>query len=382
LNSIEVPNIVTERERAPVFRAGGLLYRRAELQDEADVRAAFRENPMDGWVRLAFERAPGFSRNENRDPGSGTFVARETDGGLVGTYALETLRVHVDGRPETVGYLAGLRVRREYRHKVRVLKGGFASLATLAPASGTVPCYFTSIAQDNRRARRFLEARLPGMPVYQAEGEMETFVFRAAGRRHGILHPAQPRDIPALARFYNAQAARYQFAPVLSERMLNELNGARGLNLSDFLLIKDGPTLRGCLALWDQRSYRQTVVKGYRFPLNVLRPISNAWSALRGGPALPAPGQSVEQVFLAFAALDLLPTDVAERAIQEALSLAKERGAGVGILGLSPSHPLARSRFIRRHSRVYRTVIETVTWPDAPRPRLTSLQVQPEIALL
>lgn len=370
-----------ERARASVFRAGGLLYRRAEPQDEAEVRAAFRENPMDGWVRLSFERKPVPLAAEYPG-GYTTFIARDTDGNLVGTYALESLPVHVNGRPETVGYLSGLRVHLKYRHKVRVLKGGFASLSTLAPTPGTIPAYFTSLAQDNQRARRLLESRLPGMPMYQAEGEMETFVFRAEGRRHGLLRPAQPRDIPALTRFFNAQAARYQFAPVLSEGLLNELNGTRGLNLSDFLLIKDGSTLRGCLALWDQRSYRQTVVKGYRFPLNVLRPVSNAWFALRGGPALPRPGQSVEQVFLAFAALDLLPTEVAERAIQEALALAKERGAGVGILGLSPSHPLARSRFIRQHSRVYRTVIETVAWPDIPTPRLNSLAVQPEVALL
>lgn len=381
MNSVEIPNIVTERARASVFRSGGLLYRRAELQDEADVRAAFRENPMDGWVRLSFERKPVPLGSEYPE-GHTTFIARDNNGNLVGTYALESLPVHVNGRPETVGYLSGLRVHPEYRHKVRVLKGGFASLATLAPTPGTLPTYFTSLAEDNQRARRLLESRLPGMPVYQPEGEMETFVFRASGRRHGLLHPAHPRDIPALARLFNTQAARYQFAPVLSERMLNELNGARGLNLSDFLLIKDGSTLRGSLALWDQRSYRQTVVKGYRFPLNVLRPVSNAWSALRGGPALPAPGQPVDQVFLAFAALDLLPTNVAERAIQEALALAKERGAGVGILGLSPSHPLAQSRFIRQHSRVYRTVIETVSWPDEPRPRLTRLPVQPEVALL
>lgn len=370
---------VLGRTPATIIRQGGLLYRRAGTEDDAEIRATFRDTPMDGWVRLSFERPRASWAVEN---GPATFMAREENGTLVGTFALETFPVHVNGQIENVGYLSGLRVRPAYRHKVRVLKGGFASLSTLAPASGTVPYYFTSLAHDNQPARRLLEARLPGMPVYQPEGGMETFVLRAGGRRRGRLRPAELRDIPALVGFYNAQSVRYQFSPVLSEKMVSEPKGHRGLKLSDFLLLKDGSRLRGVLAVWDRRVEKQTVVKGYRFPLNRLRPMVNAWSALRGAPALPAPGQSVDQVFLAFAALDSLTTTMAEQVIEEALAHAKDRGASVAILGLSPFHPLARSRFLRRHSRVYRTVIETVAWPDAPRLALNGLPVQPEVALL
>lgn len=364
------------------FTKGGIVYRAAGPEDDDEVRAALRDNPMDGWVRLAFEREPTLVAGENRMGRSFTFVARDKSGALVGTYSLSHLIVHVNGRPEIAGYLGGLRVQPGERHKIRILKGGYASLEFLSPEKKTVPFYFTSIAHDNYNARRLLERRLNGMPIYEPVGELGTFLFRVRGKSRGMLQRAQAKDVPALVQFFNTQMARYQFSPVLSGEWLLNLNGEHGLKLSDFLLLKEGPTIRGCLALWDQRSFTQAVVKSYRFPLNITRPLVNLKAAWKGLPFLPKPGKRLNLVFLAFIAFDQKGEGEAVAAIQEVASIAFSQGIELCAFGLCPENPLAkRLKKIIPHS-LYQTVIETVTPAGIARVPALEGPTQPEIALL
>ncbi len=360
----------------------GIIYRAASPEDDGELRAALREIPMDGWVRLAFEREPTLFAGENRMGPSSTYVARDLTGALVGTYSLSHPLVHVNSRPERVGYLCGLRVQPEQRHKIRVMKGGFASLAVLPTTRNTLPFYFTSIAHDNHKARRLLEARLKGMPAYHPVGELGTYLIHSKGKTRGLIQQAQTNDVPALVRFFNAQMARYAFSPVLTEDWLLALNGEQGINLSDFFLLKAGQTIRGCLALWDQRSFNQCVVKSYRFPLNHTRPFINFLTPWKRFPPLPKPGERLNMAFLAFMAFDQNGESEAAPVIQDAASIAFSRGIELCAFGLSPFNPLVNQVKKIAPRPLYRTVIETVTLQGTLDQPFLEGPPQPEIALL
>ena len=365
------------------IEAGAVAFRRATPADDATLRRLLRDNVMDGWVRLSLEREPAYFAAEGLTGESVTVLAEQRDAphATVGMYTCSLVPVHYAGVATRACYLGGLRVNPGFRRRIRILRSGFESICRVVPEAAAVPVWFTSIAADNAAARRVLEAGLPGMPVYTPVGELETLALATRlGRARGLLRPAQAGDIPAMVELYNRHARQYQYSPVLSRDWLLALDGSRGLALSDFLVATDGPRVTAMVALWDQRRFKQTVARGYRFPLNLLRPAYNAFSALSGAVALPPVGKPLEQIYLAFAAFQ--DANAAPAMIGEALGWAHQRGARAGVIGLSSANPLLVQVKHRFRAHAYRTCIEAVTWPDQAEGAFSDLPPQPEVAIL
>jgi hypothetical protein len=274
-------------------------------------------------------------------------------------------------------------VNRPYRRRPRIVINGFASIRALVPNKATVPFWFTAVGRENSRARRLLEAGLVGLPVYRQVGELDNLAIAThQAKERGLLQRAVDKDIDGLANFYNLRAARHQFAPVLTEKWLRGLPNGKGLGLNDFWLLKDGSEIRGCLALWDQRAFKQTIARSYPFLLSPLRKPYNVWARATGRVKLPAPGHCIEHVYLAFMAFDARAVYAAVDAVREGLARAREKGAAAAIVGLSAVHPLAAKLRATLHAHSYHTCIETVSWRDQPEPDLDGRAPQPEVALL
>jgi hypothetical protein len=365
------------------YQSGAVLFRTALESDDDALKAALRNNAMDSWVCLSFEREPSYFDGVALMGQSYTVIACDKNQPeiMVGMYSCAFLPVHINGTVARLGYLGCLRVNPPYRHKIRILKGGFNSMPILIPDLGSLPFWFTSVASENVLARRVLETGLKGMPIYQAVGEVETLAINTQqGRLSGLLQQATRADIPALVAFFNQQAACYQFAPVLTEQWLLNLSGDNGLCLDHFWLLKDGVQIHACLAIWDQRAFKQTVARGYRFPISLLRGAYNVFAGMTGRVQLPAVGEQLEQVFLAFVAVDNLADALA--VVREGLARARDKGAEVAVLGLSVANPLTVLLKQSLKPSVYRTTIETVILSDGLAPTLDGRPPQPEVAVL
>jgi hypothetical protein len=367
------------------YHSGGVILRRALPADDDHLRAILRENQMDSWVQLAVEREPSYFDGESLMGESYTVIGCDEHNLelIAGMYSCSFLPVHVNRVSEFIGYLGELRINRNYRHKVRLLKGGFVSIRFLVPERSTLPFWFTSISSDNTNARRLLEGGLKGMPIYRPSGEMETLVFNTRqGRFMQLLQQASATDVPALVEFFNTQASHYQFSPVLSQEWLFGLSGQKGLSLGDFWLFKVDNVIKACLAIWDQRAFKQTVCRGYSYPVNVFRGVYNLYAGMTKRVILPAERKKLEHVFLAFAAFDNLDDSLCITIVREALIRAREKGADAGILGLSAENPMSAVLKQSLKPIVYRTCIETVSLPDDVAPVLAECLPQPEVALL
>jgi hypothetical protein len=341
-----------------------------------------RDNPMDGPIALSLERAPDYFAAA-RLFGQDTSVIAETAAGEpAGMYGCGLWDSYLNGAPRRCAYLHGLRANTAYRHRLRWLRDGFASIPHLVPGWDEAACCFTSVASGNRRARRLLEAGLSGLPHYRLQGEMVTLLLPTRqGRGKNLLRHARREDVPALLNLHRRYAERWQFAPCLDEQWLLGLMPAHGLTLEDFWLLERDGALRFCAALWDQRHCKQTVVRGYRGALARLRPLLNLWARAAGRVPLPAAGERVEHVFIAFAAFGGAP-ELMLRCIGELLIHAARMGASSAVLGLSAEHALLDAVQRRFHAQHYRTCIETVSWPGQDTPTLDGRPVQPEVALL
>jgi hypothetical protein len=368
------------------YQADSLIIRQATPADDRALQQILRDNPMQGWLRLALERSPSYFAGENLLGRSRAVIGEDAakGGAVIGMYHTAFLPVFVNGKVVQAGYLGEMRINPGYRHHLRILKHGFASVRPLnRPESDTAAIWFTSIASDNRAARRLLESQQRSLPRYAPVGELRTLAISVRhGRRPELLRPATQVDIPAICDFYNRQASRYNFAPYLDPAWLNGLTTSKGLNIEDFWLLKEGENIEACIAVWDQRPFKQAVVQGYRFPLNHLRPVYNLFAHLRGKPLLPKTDSRLESVYLSFFTFSPKAEKHALKILREALHIAGVKTAKIGLIGLSATHPLLPELKASLHPTIYRTCIETVSWIDSESANLDEAIVQPEIAIL
>ncbi len=375
---------------SPKFQINNLCYRIATPADDATLRSILRQSPMASWVTLSTEHEPSYFASSDLFGQRKTIISHKSDsaGATVGMCSYTELSAHINGSRSAACYLGELRVLPEFRHKPAVVKNGFRSVEKFAGTLTDKAYWFTSIASENIVARRFLEANLKGMPIYCPVGELVTMALstRTAGQSVEMF-PAVEEDVPALVAFYNRQARQYQYSPVLSENWLLNLNRGSGLRLKDFYLLKVQGSIRACFAIWDQRQFKQAVVHGYRFPLNIMRLPYNLFSRLTGRVGLPGIGDCINYVFIAFLAVSKGMQSEYCRIITTALKLARLARAEIAMLGLSTNNPNL-NLLDSFHKQTYRSQVESVSWPDQystrGRPGLFSEQavIQPEIALL
>ena len=156
-----------------------------------------------------------------------------------------------------------------------------------------------------------------------------------------------------------------------------------GLKPEHFLVVGEGARLEGCIAVWDQSSRRQTVVRAYPKTLNVLRGLWNVASPLFGLPRLPVIGHPLKQVALTHLAVTNDHPELFVSLVDAALSQASSRGYESGFIGLASNNPLSTVLKRTRRLLTYNTILHTVRWPDDPETDLDpGLLVQPEAGLL
>jgi hypothetical protein len=344
--------------------------RLATRADDAVLRQFMRSHGMAAWVEMAIEREPSFFAGRDFSGQEWAVIAEEeTD--VVGMYSAAVRPMHVNGKHERLGYLGGLRIAPNYRHRIRYLRQGYASIRELTPACATLPWWFTVIAADNVAARKLLEAGVPGLPTYHPLGDYVTYALPASrGRRREIWRRAGEDEVDVLVAFYNAQACRFNFTPVLDGTLV------RRVGIDHFYLYERRGVLQGIAAMWDQRSFKQIVATRYRRPIGNLLPLYNLYAKLFHRIPLPYEGHALDHTFVAFLALRDEVRSESGLVFRDLLSHCKTPIASVGVHAEnSLNDVLMRLRPVRYPARVYGVTFEPGT-PVSDRP------IQPEVALL
>lgn len=340
--------------------------------DEAELRSLLRDQPLPGWVSLSFEREPDyFAAAPIEGQRHAVLLAREpakngVKGRVVGIWGRGVRRAFVDGEERWLGYVGQFRAVRQWQRgfrAYRLLRDGFDQVRRSLHRPDELPYDVTSILSDNHSARRILTAGLRGMPRYQWLGGFHTLVYRSrrgrAGDAVGQVQRGSAVGLSAIARCLQRNHRRYQFAPVWDEAALL---GA-GLAAEDFLVLSARGRITACLAIWDQRAVKQVVVRGYRRPICLLRPLINLAAPLLGYPSLPSQGAVLRQGWLSHLACDHDEPAALRVLLPAALARARELGLDQLMLGLADGHPLLPLARAIRHHLDYRSDIYLIRWP-------------------
>ena len=358
-----------KESRAP---CGPIVFELARPDDDAAVRALLREQAMGGAVRVSLQREPD-SRLAAGIEGDRHYmiVARDraTDR-VVGFCSRAVRTVFVNGQPARLGYLGQLRRNDSAYVGWRPLAKGFAACAR-THQQGELPYDLTSIVADNTAARRLLERGLPGLPTYRPLCEFVTLVIPAGRMRRrrssGHRHMLRGCDelLPAIAACLQRNYERYQFAPAWSADDLRSPVRTRGLSAKDFFVAYEHERVIGCLARWDQRGFKQTVIDSYASRLARWRPVVNIALAFTGRPRLPRPGQQLQSAYVSHVAVDEHCSEVLIDLIDVARNDTVGSDMDYLIIGMAAENPLLGS--VRRAfcGREYRSILYLVHYPDA-----------------
>ncbi len=362
----------------------------ASPANEPQLRKLFRDNPVSGTIRVALEREPDAFHAAAVSGDKYELILGYGDDGqtFLGAGARFELDAYVNGDRQRIGYLGEFRIDGGLKQRRTLLLEAYRALRRYHE-TGTTPFYLTTIIADNTTTRRLLEAGLGDMPTYQPLETMVTFTIPA---RRGIRRRRSPRRIAAgspqalgeIAATLTKHGPDYQFHPVWTESTLRSADRCRGLSPQDFYLCHDGERLTGCLSLWDQRSFKQTVVTGYDQRLSRARPMFNLVAPLLGRPRLPAPGACLESAFLSHVVVDADDGETLVELIRHACRDAVRRGLDYVMIAFAERNPL--TAVIRKqfpcHS--YISMIYVVYWEDGnvAASKLDGRIPHPEVAIL
>jgi hypothetical protein len=338
---------------------------------------------MPSQITLTLEREPDYFADASL-PGTEkqTIVANE-GGRLVCMGNCSIRERFVNGQPRRVGYLGGLRLDLRATGRFDILRRGYEFFRELQ-ADRPADFYFTSIAADNAPARTFLERGLPGMPAYEFIGEFVTVLLPIESRASDHTEPeAEALDFGELLECLDKHGRDYQFAPRWSGV---ELSALQSLNLKadDFQVMRNSGRINACAALWDQRAFKQTVIRGYTPWLALARPAVNFAARIIGTPRLPAVGSTLAHAFVSHLAIAQGGMEALLELVTKLGALAAERGIEFLTLGFAANDPRLGMLCRKFRCREYRSRIYVVRWPGlgGPARELDGRCLGPEVALL
>jgi hypothetical protein len=202
-----------------------------------------------------------------------------------------------------VGYLSGLRLLPEIRRS-SALARGYAALKKLHDEN-PVPVYLTTIIESNREARDLLTSGRAFLPYYLDRGRYFSYAINLRKRRRKYSSGVKIRrgdevGLSSILSFLLEHGQRYQFFPLLEEKDFGT-DFLRGLRPADFRsAVDERGEIIGVAAVWDQSAFKQNRVQGYAPLIRMLRPAINGFLSMTGFRPLPAPGETLGSLYLAF----------------------------------------------------------------------------------
>lgn len=350
----------------------------AGRDDDKALRNIIRSIPMEGSLRIVFQKEPNFFAAERIGTQSlDVLLCRErASHAIVGFGSRSVRRVFVNGRPENIGYLSSLRAIPEVRGGI-LLPRAYNALRELHAADGKVPFYFTTIFDENETAKQLLTSGRAGLPTYQDIGALNTHIVTLRSFRgnppdfKGTIVRGSREIIPEIVSFLNMYNAQFQFAPCFEVSDF-ERGMFSGFVPENFYVARIGASIVGVVGVWDQSSTKQTVVEGYSKTLKYLRPWYNTYAMLIGAPQLPQIGEQIRSLYISFIAINPPEPEVLRMFLHRIYRDWNSSGYEYALFGFNEKDPLGLVLLNVRH-RIVKSRMYVVCWEDG-RKRVAELE--------
>ena len=341
--------------------------------DDPAIRRLLAAQPVPGQITVTYEREPDYflaCRTMGRF--CQVLVARhQPSGEVVAVASRTTCPRFINGQVEEVGYIGQLRVAEQFQGHW-IVSNGFRFFRQLH-ADRRVRGYLTTIIEGNNQAQGVLVDRpRRHFPVYRQVDRLCTLAlilhkpFPGWGRRWRSaayeLGRGSAADLRAILTFLRQYGPAKQFFPVYHEADFGNDSTTLGFQVEDFVIARQNGRMIGVMGLWDQSSYKQTVVQNYGNSLRWFRPFYNLGARLSRAQPLPVPGQPIHFAYASFICIAENDPVVFQELLAYLYHLAAEQGYAYLMVGLAERDPLLAAA--RRYAHIpYYSRLYTVCWP-------------------
>lgn len=341
----------------------------ATAADDPGIRRLLVNNPVPGRITVTYEREPDYFL------GCGTMghfsqvlIARHVPTGeIIGLACRATRPLFINGTAEEVGYVGQLRVDRRFRGRWLLALG--MKFARELHSDGRVAGYITTIIEGNEVAKGVLvDYPRRYHPAYREVSQIHTLVLmlrrpkRSASSRYEA-GCGSSEDLREIVSFLATHGRGKQFFPAYTLEDFEDGVTTPGFAPEDFVVARRDGEIVGVLGLWDQSSYKQTVVRAYSGGLRIARPWFNVAARLSRRQPLPRPGQPIHYVHVSFICVENNSPEIFRELLEQAYGEAFSRGYHYLALGLDSCDPLLREAKAYRHI-TYCSRLYTVCWDD------------------
>jgi hypothetical protein len=275
--------------------------------DDHELRELLRHSPVPGPISVTFEREPSFYNSCHiRGDFFQIGVGRDRrTGKIIGLGTRSVAPGFINGEETSLGYLADLRLERQYRGGTLIARG-YRFLRQLHEDRRT-RLYTTAIFSENHAALTTIASGRAGLPRYHDQGTFHSPGINIRYARRPIdagceIHRGSEELLPEIVGCLNRNNSRRQFAPVHTVTMFR--NRWRNFRIEDFHVAMRGSSVVGAVGCWDQSAFKQTRVAGYGPRLRWTVPLANTLRPVTRAPRYPKPGEEVNFFYLTFIAVD------------------------------------------------------------------------------
>lgn len=342
-----------------------MIFRLAHQSDDPQLRKLMRETIVPGHIRIAYSREPNFFE-AYRDIDDSTQVIIAEDNGQIGGIACRSIRsLLVNGKPSTIGYLSGLRLKPSAQNSTTLARG--YSYLKILHADKQTPVYLTTIIHGNNKARDILTSGRAKLPAYIPMGIFLTHVCPV--KRSSVppvmqdrfqIQPATEISPQELTDYLFREGSKRQFFPV--HKSNGHTSGMlRSIGLGNVFVAQTQGKIVGTIGVWNQEKSKQHIIAGYSLFLRALRPLLNLSLWARNYHTLPRVGGALRCGTAALICIQNNDIAVLRALLRHALSVAASKGLHQLAVGLHERDPLlpALNEFLHV---VYRSWLYLVCW--------------------
>lgn len=315
--------------------------RLAEPTDDRALGDFLLRDSMPSALRFAVSHQPSFFAALAVYGSTFQVLVAEENGEIVGCAVRATFPCLGLHSPLRCGRLVLLRIAAS--HRGSLLAQGFARLRDLN-RQDFVPFHLSTVMEENTEALAVLTSGRIGLPRYAPLGTIITRVLPTVSKIEAqdlSISSATTQDRQAILDLLAVTRLRRSLIPAYQPHDWELGTGLLpAFSFQDLLIARRDSKVLGCLGLWDQRSFRQTLITGMNPWFRLLRPVWNLLAPGLGTLRLPAPGQTAA---MGFAALPLFPEEdpvVFSALLQRLRQQAHHRGLDAVVLSLHERDPL------------------------------------------
>lgn len=277
----------------------------ATPEDSKEILEIIEEGHYSGNISLLYTRRDDAFASFMREGDEVNIITcRDSENNRIASIAAIAQRtLYVNGEAGKIGYLFNLKTRTRYRRMFRFLAKGY-EYCRQVHRDKNLPFFLMTVLEGNRYAIKLFEKKRPFMPDHYPLGSYEVYALKTGMKCKPLpgfhFRRCDETDMPSVVRFLNEIGRNYQFFPVVRPGDFQD-KSKKGLWAGDFYILHDHRgEITACGAVWDQKEYKQYMVRGYKGFLKIIAPFSGVLPVFGFPDTLSKPGTLLDFFTLSY----------------------------------------------------------------------------------